>query len=237
MRTAPLGPSVELPLGPRNAVLGGGDACGLRHWDLRWSSLWGHETLSWMGETHANCATGTLGGAPYGATNAVLGGGDACKLRQWGLRWAHYGATKRCPGWGRRMRTAPLGLRWSSLWGHATLYWVGETHASCATGTSVELPMGPRNVRGCRRRVRAVALTRPSVELPMVSRKKNCERFADMGVGDSRGRSHWEDLRLRSPWGYETCEGRYTETRAGGCRTQAAQEGSSVKLLARPRNM
>eukprot|EP00959_Pyramimonas_sp_CCMP1952_P288176 6026208-Pyramimonas_sp.AAC.1 len=25
MRTAPLGPSVELPMGPRNGVLGGGD--------------------------------------------------------------------------------------------------------------------------------------------------------------------------------------------------------------------
>eukprot|EP00959_Pyramimonas_sp_CCMP1952_P416232 8720811-Pyramimonas_sp.AAC.1 len=33
-RTAPLGPSVEIPTGPRNAVLGGGDACELRHWDL-----------------------------------------------------------------------------------------------------------------------------------------------------------------------------------------------------------
>ena len=28
MRTAPLGPSVELPMGPRNAALGGGNACG-----------------------------------------------------------------------------------------------------------------------------------------------------------------------------------------------------------------
>ena len=38
------GPSVELPMGPRNAVLGGGDACEHPHWGLRWSSLWGHET-------------------------------------------------------------------------------------------------------------------------------------------------------------------------------------------------
>eukprot|EP00959_Pyramimonas_sp_CCMP1952_P363222 7606307-Pyramimonas_sp.AAC.1 len=38
MRAAPLGPSVELPMGPRNAVLGGGDACGLRYWDRQWSS-------------------------------------------------------------------------------------------------------------------------------------------------------------------------------------------------------
>ena len=33
-------------MGPRNAVPGWGDACGLRHWGLRWSSLWGHEALS-----------------------------------------------------------------------------------------------------------------------------------------------------------------------------------------------
>eukprot|EP00959_Pyramimonas_sp_CCMP1952_P261823 5474956-Pyramimonas_sp.AAC.1 len=32
--TAPLGHSVELPLGPRNAELGGGSACELRRWNL-----------------------------------------------------------------------------------------------------------------------------------------------------------------------------------------------------------
>eukprot|EP00959_Pyramimonas_sp_CCMP1952_P214146 4480623-Pyramimonas_sp.AAC.1 len=58
MRTAPRRPSVELPMGPRSAVL--------------------------HGETHASCTTGTIGGAPYGAT-------------------------KRCTTWGRRMRIAPLG--------------------------------------------------------------------------------------------------------------------------------
>eukprot|EP00959_Pyramimonas_sp_CCMP1952_P237957 4972658-Pyramimonas_sp.AAC.1 len=54
----------------------------------------GHETLSWVGETHANTPTGAFGGAPYDATN-------------------------RCPAWGRRMRThrfwpsveLPLGAR------------------------------------------------------------------------------------------------------------------------------
>eukprot|EP00959_Pyramimonas_sp_CCMP1952_P332647 6965811-Pyramimonas_sp.AAC.1 len=61
-------------MGPRNVVLGGGDACELRHWDLRWSSLWGHETLSWVAEAHAHCAIDAFGGTPYGAT-------------------------KRCPGW------------------------------------------------------------------------------------------------------------------------------------------
>eukprot|EP00959_Pyramimonas_sp_CCMP1952_P245591 5133119-Pyramimonas_sp.AAC.1 len=94
MRTVPQGPSLELLLGPRSAVLGGGDACKLRHWNLRWRSLLGHE-------------------AP-----AVLGGGDACELRHWDVRWT-YGAAKHCIRWGRRMRTAPL-------------------------GPSLELPMGPR---------------------------------------------------------------------------------------------
>eukprot|EP00959_Pyramimonas_sp_CCMP1952_P277824 5807199-Pyramimonas_sp.AAC.1 len=48
MRTAPLGPSVELPMEPRNAALGGRTACELRHGCLRWSSLWGHEALPWV---------------------------------------------------------------------------------------------------------------------------------------------------------------------------------------------
>eukprot|EP00959_Pyramimonas_sp_CCMP1952_P406591 8521785-Pyramimonas_sp.AAC.1 len=60
MRTATLGPSVEVPLEPRNAVLGGGDACELRHWDLRWSSPWGPEALYWAGDTQGNCATGAF---------------------------------------------------------------------------------------------------------------------------------------------------------------------------------
>ena len=83
-RTLPLGPSVELLMGPRNAALGGGTACEPPHWGLRRSSLWGHEPLPWVGETHARAATGAFGGAPYGAT-------------------------KRCPGWGNRMRAVPLG--------------------------------------------------------------------------------------------------------------------------------
>eukprot|EP00959_Pyramimonas_sp_CCMP1952_P285074 5960513-Pyramimonas_sp.AAC.1 len=69
---------------PRSAVLGRGDACGHRHWGLRWSSVGGCETLCLVGETHVDTATGTLGGAPYGATK----------------RWA---------GWGRRMWAPPLG--------------------------------------------------------------------------------------------------------------------------------
>eukprot|EP00959_Pyramimonas_sp_CCMP1952_P254458 5314877-Pyramimonas_sp.AAC.1 len=64
-----------------------------------------------LGETHANYATGTFGGSPYGATkrcpgrgrhartaplrpsvelpmrprSAVLGGRDSCELRTWGF--------------------------------------------------------------------------------------------------------------------------------------------------------
>eukprot|EP00959_Pyramimonas_sp_CCMP1952_P013729 290207-Pyramimonas_sp.AAC.1 len=53
----------------------------------------GHETLYWVGETHADLATGAVGGAPYGPRNVVLGGGNACGLCQWGLRcsslWGH----------------------------------------------------------------------------------------------------------------------------------------------------
>ena len=66
MRMQPLGLSVGLPMGPRNAVLGGGDACGRQHWGLRWSSLWGHETCE-------GCAE--------------VGVGDACGRQHWGLRW------------------------------------------------------------------------------------------------------------------------------------------------------
>eukprot|EP00959_Pyramimonas_sp_CCMP1952_P206781 4324821-Pyramimonas_sp.AAC.1 len=29
-------------MAPRNAVVGGGDACERCHWGLRWSPLWGH---------------------------------------------------------------------------------------------------------------------------------------------------------------------------------------------------
>ena len=67
-------------MGPRNAALGGGNACELRHWDLRWSSLWGYATLHWVG-------------------------GNAC---------------------GAAMRTAlrHWAFRWSSLWGQETLHWV-----------------------------------------------------------------------------------------------------------------
>eukprot|EP00959_Pyramimonas_sp_CCMP1952_P400086 8382656-Pyramimonas_sp.AAC.1 len=93
MRTAPLRPSVELPIGPRSVILGGGGACEHRHRGLRWNSLWGHETLYWAGEAYANTATGAVGGAPYGATKRCVGRGDACEHRHW-FGGAPYGVTE-----------------------------------------------------------------------------------------------------------------------------------------------
>ena len=53
MRTLALGPSVELPIGPRTVrgVRQNGAAvpCGPSHWGLRWSSLWGHEPCEGRG--------------------------------------------------------------------------------------------------------------------------------------------------------------------------------------------
>eukprot|EP00959_Pyramimonas_sp_CCMP1952_P090740 1899671-Pyramimonas_sp.AAC.1 len=108
MRTGPLEPPVELSMGPRSVVLGGGSACEFRHWDIRWSSLFGHETLYSVGEPHADCAIGTFGGAPSGTTQRWAGEPHAgCATGTFGA--ALYWATKRCTGWGKRMRAAPLG--------------------------------------------------------------------------------------------------------------------------------
>eukprot|EP00959_Pyramimonas_sp_CCMP1952_P246723 5156652-Pyramimonas_sp.AAC.1 len=63
MRTPRLGPSVELPMGPRNVALGGGNACEHRRWGSRWSSLWRQEALHWVGETQWNHAAGAFAGA------------------------------------------------------------------------------------------------------------------------------------------------------------------------------
>eukprot|EP00959_Pyramimonas_sp_CCMP1952_P068864 1437438-Pyramimonas_sp.AAC.1 len=61
-------------MGPRNAVVGKGDACGLRHGDLRWSF-------------------------PYGATKRVRGVPESMAGAHadchWDLRRSSYGATKR----------------------------------------------------------------------------------------------------------------------------------------------
>eukprot|EP00959_Pyramimonas_sp_CCMP1952_P282449 5903545-Pyramimonas_sp.AAC.1 len=56
MRAPPLGPSVELAMGPRSAVLVGADACELRHWGLRRNSPWGHGAPYWVGRAHVNVA-------------------------------------------------------------------------------------------------------------------------------------------------------------------------------------
>ena len=102
-------------------------SCEYRRWEyrIRWSSLWGHETLYWVGESHANCATGTFGGAPDGAT-------------------------KRCTGLGNRMRAAPLGPSVELLMGprNAVLgvpKWGGAAMRTAPLGPQVELPMRPRN--------------------------------------------------------------------------------------------
>ena len=106
MRTAPMGPSAELPLGQRNAAPGGGTACEPRHWGIRWSSLWGHETLPWVGEPHAR---------------PPLTWGDACETATGTFGGAPYGATKRCTGCGGRMRAPPLGPSVELPMGHETL--------------------------------------------------------------------------------------------------------------------
>eukprot|EP00959_Pyramimonas_sp_CCMP1952_P196630 4111417-Pyramimonas_sp.AAC.1 len=66
---------------------------------------------------HANCATGTLGGAPHGATKRVRVCRNClsppCEVRHWDLRWGSLWATKRVTGVPKLpeppMRTAPLG--------------------------------------------------------------------------------------------------------------------------------
>eukprot|EP00959_Pyramimonas_sp_CCMP1952_P144880 3032752-Pyramimonas_sp.AAC.1 len=68
-------------MGPRNAILGGGDACELRHRDLRWSSLWGHDTFIGRGRRMRTAPVEVSVELPMGPRNAVLGGGDACELR------------------------------------------------------------------------------------------------------------------------------------------------------------
>ena len=77
MRTQPLWPSVELPMGPRNPVLRGGDACGHPYWDLRWSYLWGHETCDGDDDDDDD---GGAGGGVCGDGDcdvAAVGGGGA----------------------------------------------------------------------------------------------------------------------------------------------------------------
>eukprot|EP00959_Pyramimonas_sp_CCMP1952_P143663 3007837-Pyramimonas_sp.AAC.1 len=55
MLAAPLGPSVEFPMGPRSAVLNGEDACESCHWNLRLRTRWGYKALYWVEETPKRC--------------------------------------------------------------------------------------------------------------------------------------------------------------------------------------
>eukprot|EP00959_Pyramimonas_sp_CCMP1952_P166097 3471473-Pyramimonas_sp.AAC.1 len=83
-------------MGPRHSVLGLDGARGLQHWDLRWSSLWGHEALYWVGGTHASGSTGAAGGAPNGATKRCAAWGGAPARGSTGaVGGAPYVATKR----------------------------------------------------------------------------------------------------------------------------------------------
>ena len=103
MGSAVLGHSVEL------ADIRVGDACGRSHWDLRWSSLRGHETFQ-------RCAAICVA--------------DACGRPHWDLRWnslwGHEEET--CEGYAEMFvagaccgRWEEVFVRWSSLlWGYET---------------------------------------------------------------------------------------------------------------------
>eukprot|EP00959_Pyramimonas_sp_CCMP1952_P028833 604748-Pyramimonas_sp.AAC.1 len=51
-------------MGPQNAVLGVAGACGHPHWGLRWTPLFGNETVQLVWRTHVATPTGALGGPP-----------------------------------------------------------------------------------------------------------------------------------------------------------------------------
>eukprot|EP00959_Pyramimonas_sp_CCMP1952_P047721 996189-Pyramimonas_sp.AAC.1 len=143
-------------------TLGGEDACGQCRWGLRWSSRWSHETLYWVGETHADAATGAFGGTSHAPGNAVL-------------------------AWRRRIRTVPLGPSVDFPMGpsKAALACKIETHANGATEAFGGAPSGAtKRSTGWGRRMRTLPLG-PSVELPMGPRS------ALRGGGDARGRCHW----------------------------------------------
>ena len=123
VRTLPLGPSVELPMGPRSAVLGRGTACDRGHWGLRRSSLWGREPCEGcanMGRwCHADPLAGAFGGGFYGAANRVrgvpkwgsMGGGDACERTHWSLRWSSLWGHEPCEGCAELGRAGACELR------------------------------------------------------------------------------------------------------------------------------
>eukprot|EP00959_Pyramimonas_sp_CCMP1952_P260877 5454931-Pyramimonas_sp.AAC.1 len=67
MRTPPLGPSVELFIGPRSAVLGGGTHASTAAGVLS-GTPYGDMKRCAGQETHADTVTEVFSGDPYGAT-------------------------------------------------------------------------------------------------------------------------------------------------------------------------
>eukprot|EP00959_Pyramimonas_sp_CCMP1952_P068118 1421822-Pyramimonas_sp.AAC.1 len=110
VRTARMGPWVELPMGARSvrgmcrAEIDGGDACELRRWGLRWSSLWGHGACEGCNDVGVGgaCERHLLGlsGAPILGHEACegcadMGAGTRVNVTIGALGGAPYGATKR----------------------------------------------------------------------------------------------------------------------------------------------
>eukprot|EP00959_Pyramimonas_sp_CCMP1952_P365966 7664567-Pyramimonas_sp.AAC.1 len=101
MRTAPLGPSVDLSVEPRN-VRGVLTWAQRHHANCATGAFGGTKYMrnvpKWERRKHANCATGASGGPPCGATKregyAELDATPPCELRHWGLRRS-CGATRR----------------------------------------------------------------------------------------------------------------------------------------------
>ena len=184
MRTLPLGPSVELPLGPRTC-----EGCAKMG---RWR--------------HADPPAGAFGGAPYGATRRVRGapkwgslrGAGACEHGRWGLRWSSLWGHDPCEGCpqmvsmtsGNSCERGPWGLRWSSLWGHKPcegcakmgVYGWRSPHADPPPGAFGGAPYGATN------RVRGVP------------------KWGSMISGGACEHGHW-GRRWSSLSGREPCEG------------------------------
>ena len=122
MRAVPLGPSVELPTRPRNAVLGGESHAG-----GPLEPPTGPRNAVPGGGAHADGATGAWWSSrSMGPRSAILGVGQrrqAVALGPFG--GAPYAVTKRRIGWWLTHAGGATGaFRWSSLRGHETLYWV-----------------------------------------------------------------------------------------------------------------
>eukprot|EP00959_Pyramimonas_sp_CCMP1952_P244042 5101446-Pyramimonas_sp.AAC.1 len=121
-------------MGPRSAVLAGADACDHSHWSVRWSSLWGHDTLYCVARTHVVTATGAFGGAPYGVTKWCTGWRGRMWSQPLGPSVELPMGPRSCTGWRGRMWSQPLGRSVELRWGHETLYIVTRTHVVTATG-------------------------------------------------------------------------------------------------------